>query len=93
MGQFCFRGNYRIDVINISATREKEAHPEYANGQILSKTLKAKRSEYDIVCGQFDRTEQAISALPERIQTAQDEVKKHSKYAELRAQEAKYSPL
>ena len=81
---------HRIDAINISATQEKEAHPEYANYLILSKTLKAKRSDYDIVCGQFDRIEQAISALPERIQTAQDEIRKHARYTELRAQEAKY---
>mgnify|MGYP000759803618 CR=1 FL=1 len=66
------------------------AHPEYANYLILSKTLKAKKSDYDTVCGQFYRIEQAISVLPDQIQRAQDEVRKHARYTELRAQEAKY---
>ena len=80
----------RIDAINISATQEKEAHPEYANYLILSKTLKAKWTDYDTVCAQHNSVEQAISALPLRIQAAQDEVRKHDRYTELRAREAKY---
>lgn len=80
----------RIDAINVSVEKEKAAHPEYANYLILSKTLKAKKSDYDTVCGQFDRVEQALSALPERIQKAQDEVRKHARYTELRVQEAKH---
>lgn len=80
----------RSDAINVSVEREKVAHPEYANYLILSKTLKAKKSDYDTVCGQFYRIEQAISVLPDQIQRAQDEVRKHARYTELRAQEAKY---
>ena len=80
----------RSDAINVSVEREKVAHPEYANYLILSKTLKAKKSDYDTVCGQFYRIEQAISVLPDQIQRAQDEVRKHTRYTELRAQEAKY---
>ncbi len=80
----------RIDAINISVAQEKVAHPEYATYLILSKTLKAKKREYDTVYGQFDRFEQAISALPEKIQTAQDEVRKHARYTELQSQEEKY---
>ena len=80
----------RVDAINVSVEKEKAAHPEYANYLILSKTLKAKKSDYNTVCGQFDRTEQAISVLPERIQRVQDEVRKHARYTELRTQEAKY---
>ena len=62
----------RSDAINVSVEREKVAHPEYANYLILSKTLKAKKSDYDTVCGQFYRIEQAISVLPDQIQRAQD---------------------
>ena len=80
----------RSDAINVSVEREKVAHPEYANYLILSKTLKAKKRDYDTVCGQFYRIEQAISVLPDQIQRAQDEVRKHARYTELRAQEAKY---
>lgn len=80
----------RIETINVSVKKEKAAHPEYANYLILSKTLNAKKRDYDTICGQFDGVEQAISALLERIQKAQDEVRKHTRYTELRAQEAKY---
>lgn len=80
----------RIDTINALAEKEKAAHPEYVKYLILSKTLKAKKNDYDTLCGQFDRAEQAVSALPERIQKAQDEARKHARYADLRAQEAKY---
>lgn len=81
---------HKIEVINISVAQEKTAHPEYANYLILSKTLKAKKTEYENVCGQFDRFEQATSTLPERIQNAQDEVRKYVRYTELQSQEAKY---
>lgn len=47
----------RSDAINVSVEREKVAHPEYANYLILSKTLKAKKSDCDTVCGQFYRIE------------------------------------
>ena len=80
----------RIDAINVSVEKEKAAHPEYANYLILSKTLKAKRDDYDTVCGQLDSVEHAISFLPLRIQTAQDEARKHARHAELLTQELKY---
>lgn len=80
----------RIDAINVSAEKEKATHPEYASFLILSKKLKAKQSDYNTVCDQFDRNAQAISALPGQISKAQDEVRKHARYTELRAQEAKY---
>lgn len=80
----------RIETINASMAREKAAHPEYANYLALSKTLKAKKGDYDTVCERVDRVEQAISVLPQRIKTALDEVKKHARYTELRAQETKY---
>lgn len=80
----------RIDAINVSAEKEKAAHPECANYLILSKTLKAKRDDYDTVCGQFDSVERDISFLPLRIQTAQDEARKHARHAELLTQELKY---
>ena len=80
----------RIDAINVSVTKEKSAHPEYANYQALSKTLNAKKSDYDTTCQQIEKAKSTISVLPISIQAAQDEAKKHSKYAELREQEAKY---
>ncbi len=80
----------RIEAINASMAQEKAAHPEYANYLILSKKLKAKKGDYEIVCEQADRVEQTISVLPQRIQTAQDEVRKHARYTELRVQETKY---
>lgn len=81
---------HRIEIINTSVAQEKALHPEYANYLVLSKTLKAKKSDYDTICSRVEITENAITVLPQRIQTAQDEGRKHSKYAELRAQEAKY---
>lgn len=83
----------RIAEINASVAQERAAHPEYANYLIISKTLKAKKNEYDSFCRQVEKAETAISALPQRIQTAQDEVRKHSRYAELRSQEAKYMSI
>ena len=81
---------HRIDAINASVTREKSAHPEYANYLALSKTLNAKKGDYDTAFQQVERAKNTISTLPGSIQTAQDEAKKHRKYAELREQEAKY---
>ena len=80
----------KIDEINASVAQEREAYPEYANYLILSKTLKAKKSDYNSICIQVEKAESSISALPQRIESAQDEVRKHSKYTELRSQEAKY---
>lgn len=79
----------RIEAINVLVSQEKAAHPEYANYLIISKSLKAKKSDYDAVCDQFDIVGQAISALSEKIQEAQDEVRKHARYTELHIQEAK----
>lgn len=81
---------HRINTINSSIEQEKAAHPEYANYLILSKTLKAKKSNYATICGQFDRVEHEVSALPKRIQAAQDEIRKHTLYSDLRNQEGKY---
>lgn len=81
---------HRIDAINASVVREKSAHPEYANYLALSKTLNAKNSDFNTAFQQVERTKNAISTLPGSIQAAQDEAKKHRKYAELREQEAKY---
>lgn len=79
-----------IDAIHIEVEREKAVHPEYASYQELSKHLHNQQKEYDAVCRQIDVVTQTIAALPQNIQTAQDEFKKHTKYAELRAQEAQY---
>lgn len=81
---------HRIDGINALVTKEKSAHPEYANYLALSKTLNAKKGDYATACQQVERIKNTISTLLGSIQTAQDEVKKHSKYSELRDQEAKY---
>lgn len=80
----------RVDAINVSVEKEKAAHPEYANYLVLSKAMKAKKGDYDAIYSRVERAENAISVLPQRIQAAQDEVRKHSKYAELRTQESKY---
>lgn len=81
---------YRIDAMNVSAAQEKAEHPEYANYLIVSKALKSKKNDYDDVCNQVEQVEKVVSALPEQIQIARDEVRKHARYAELRTQEAKY---
>lgn len=81
---------HRIEIINSSAAREKAAHPEYAHYSNLSKVLEAKKSEYFTVCCQLDSAEQAISTLPDRIQAAQDEVRKHDIFSQLKTQAAKY---
>lgn len=81
---------HKIETINASVAKEKAAHPEYANYLVLSKMLKAKKSDLSIICGQVERAESTISALKQRIQNAQDEERKHARYTELRAQEAKY---
>lgn len=80
----------RIEIINIEVAKEKAAHPEYANYLVLSKILKAKKSDYETLCEHVEKYENAISVLPQKIQTAQDEVRKHARYTELRAQEVKY---
>lgn len=81
---------HRIETLDTLVAREKADHPEYENYLVLSKTLKAKKDDYDTICNRVERAEKAIAALPQRIQAAQDEVRKHIKYAELRAQEEKY---
>lgn len=81
---------HRIEIINSSAAREKAAHPEYAHYSNLSKVLEAKKSEYFTVCCQLDSAEQAISTLPDRIQAAQDEVRKHDIFSQLKTRAAKY---
>lgn len=78
-----------IDAINISITQEKKDHPEYTNYLTLSKTLKEKKSDYDAVCDQLSKVDKALSEIPVKIQSAQDEVRKHDRYIELRSQEAK----
>lgn len=80
---------YEIDSIYSAVEREKAIHPEYANYLSLSKTYIEKKKEYDAVCRQAEKVERTISGLPQRIQTAQDEIKKHARYAELREKEAK----
>ena len=81
---------HEIDEINIAIQQEKKGHPEYANYLTLSKTIKFKRKEYDVVCEQIHKTEMTIDELPLQIQYAQDESKKHEVYIELRAQEARF---
>lgn len=80
----------RIEAIHIAVDREKRAHPEYANYQELSKRLHSKQKEYDAVCKQLDMVTRTIAVLPQSIQAAQDEIRKHTRYAELCAQEGKY---
>lgn len=78
----------RMDAINATAAQEKAAHPEYATYLNLSKSLNAKRKDYEIACAQVDRVEKAMAELPKSIQAAQDEIRKHARYTLLRAQEA-----
>ncbi len=82
----------KIDTLNVSVEQERAAHPEseYANYRKISEALKSKRKDYYAVCNQFYTVNLAIHALPEQIQIAQDEVRKHVRYTELQAKEAKY---
>ena len=79
-----------IENISVAIQREKAIHPEYIHYSTLSKTIKAKRTNYDAICGEVCKIEAAISELPSQIQRVQDEIKKYDIYAELRTQEAKY---
>lgn len=78
----------RMEAICASMAQEKADHPEYATYLTLSKTLHAKKEDYESICEQVERVEQAIALLPQSIQKAQDEVRKHARYTALRAQEA-----
>lgn len=80
----------RIDAIQGEIEREKAAHPEYADYRSLLETHIEKAKEYEEVCRQVESIEQDIAVLPQNIQTAQDEIRKHSKYAELQEKEATY---
>lgn len=79
-----------IETITVTMEEEKAAHPECDKYLVLSKTMKSKRIDYDTVCGLVRKAETAMNELPHRIQVAEDEIKKHDRYAELREQEAKY---
>lgn len=81
---------HRIDDITASVEKEKTAHPEYAKYTVLTVTLKTKKNNYDAVCNHFNKVEQTIAMLPDQIQRAQDEVRKHARHIELRNKEAKY---
>lgn len=80
----------RLDAIHSAIEQEKAAHPEYADYRGLLETYTEKREEYEAVCNQVEMVERAMAVLPQKIQTAQDEIRKHSRYSELREQEAKY---
>lgn len=80
----------RMDAIHSGIEQEKAAHPEYADYRSLLETYTEKKEEYEAVCNQVEMVERAMAVLPQKIQTAQDEIRKHSRYAELREQEARY---
>ncbi len=79
-----------INGINGAIQLEKAAHPEYGQFLVLARRYKAKQTEYDSICSELSIAEQASKDLDVRIQCAADEIKKHEKYSELRAQEKKY---
>jgi len=78
-----------IDKINAAIQQERTEHPEAARYLVLSKTIKAKRSEYDNAYEQRYDKESIIDALEQKILYVQDEIKKHDIYADLCAKEAK----
>lgn len=81
-----------IGAINISIQREKLAHPEYGRYLELEKKLKQKKDAYDSLCMQIEKIEN--EARDFRIQTkiADDESRKHDKFAQLKSEESKYMP-
>ncbi|MEG2012898.1 MAG: AAA domain-containing protein [Anaerovoracaceae bacterium] len=79
-----------IEEVNAAIQQEKTAHPEYSKYLVVSKKIKEKREYYDAVCEQAHKAEIELNELTFRVQHAQDEIKKHDIYAELRAQEAKF---
>lgn len=79
-----------IENISVSIQREKAIHPEYIQYSTLSKKVREKRTNYNVICEEICKTESAINEFPFQIQRAQDEIKKYDIYTELRAQEAKY---
>lgn len=79
-----------IKDINIAIQEEKTAHPEYTKYLVLSKTIKAKKADYDAACEQVRKAEISLKELLLQIQHAQDEIRKHDIYAELRKQEARF---
>ncbi len=81
-----------IESITGSIEHEKASHPEYTMSLILPKTIETKRADYKTVCDRIQVIKTAINDLPSQIQHAQDEIRKHAIYAELRAREEKYMP-
>lgn len=79
-----------IDKLVRRAEQEQEEHPEYAQFPALSKTLKAKQETYNSFCLKVRAEERLINELPGLIVCAQDEIKKHARYTELKAQENGY---
>lgn len=83
----------KIEEINSVMQKEKEEHPEYTKYLALAKQLKVKESEYEAVCEHFRQIKWKTIEIPLKIQDTEDEVKKHYKYAELCAEEAKHMSL
>lgn len=79
-----------IEKINTAVEQEKAAHPEYANYLVISRKIKEKRTDYDVICKHIFENEKIIGEVPAKIQQSQDEIKKHSVYAELKIKESKF---
>ena len=69
---------------------EKAAHPEYSEYISLTKTIEARRNDYETVCELIRRASSTANELNARIIRAQDEIKKHGIYAQLQAREASF---
>lgn len=79
-----------IRTLEAAQQQEKDSHPEYTDFLTISRKLITLRSEYDSLCHAVCESENEVSDLSAQIESAQDEMKKHDKYAELRAEESKY---
>lgn len=69
-------------------TEAKAKHPEYRQYLNYSKQYTEKQQEYKTICTKIEQCSETIKELPLLIQKAEDEIKKHIRYKELKAQES-----
>lgn len=79
--------------INAAIQKEKTLHPEGTRYLALAKRIKAQKAEKELYCAKIEQGEKHLARLALQTQNAQNELRKHSRYKELKEQEAKYMPF
>ena len=86
----CDESQKKIDKINAAINKIKEKYPEYTKFVGTAEDVKRKQFAYGFICEQIEKAQKAIEEFPVRIQLAQEEIKKHNLYKELKEKEAKF---